>query len=79
MQDWIPTGLEHLWCSSWSKNQRWVYISLSPHPRGNVTKVNILYQGLNYHVVDEATIYSVSGWRDPGLGLGIRPMVDHLF
>lgn len=45
-----------------------VGISMSSHARDSATKVNILYQGLNYHVK-----------RDPGLGLGIRPMVDHLF
>lgn len=29
-----------------------------PYPRSNVAKVKILNQELNYHIVDEATVYS---------------------
>lgn len=33
-----------------------------------MAKVNILYQELKYHIVDEATVYSE--WLDTGRGLG---------
>lgn len=86
MQDWILTVFRARPVALQLEQEPEVAISpgthpaslLCPHPRGSVTKVSIPYQGLNYHVVDEATIYSVSGWRDQGLRLGIiRPMVNH--